>query len=186
MLGFARKWLSSFLLVCLTACITASGRTSDEKVLEKNLIARLPLSPKQLVLTFDDGPGELTGELLDFLKEEQISATFFVTGKIARNYLPLLERMYLKGHSIGNHTYSHQLPMPTGQTLIDELLKAHQIIKPFSKTGTYFFRPPGGAWEVGNARATAIPEFFKYIGPVFWDIGGVLENGHSGMLALPS
>jgi peptidoglycan/xylan/chitin deacetylase (PgdA/CDA1 family) len=176
---FPKKWSSSILLICISACITTSRRTSDEKVLEKNLIARLPLSPKQLILTFDDGPGELTGDLLDFLKEKQISATFFVTGSIARNNLRLLERMYLEGHTIGNHTYGHKIPMPTGSTLINDMLRAHQLIQPFSKTNTYFFRPPGGAWDSNDARATEIPEFSKYIGPVFWDIGGALENGYS-------
>lgn len=176
---FKRFVLLLTILVAISACLTWSRNDSSEKVLEKNLVYRLPLADKQLILTFDDGPGIKTEQLLKFLKEKGVKATFFVTGNIAKNNLGILEHMYRDGHIIGNHTFSHQLPMPTGQKLVNEILTAHKIIKPFSRSAVYFFRPPGGAWDSGDAAATALPDLKAYIGPIFWDLGGALENGHS-------
>ncbi len=56
-------------------------------------------------LTFDDGPSNHTGKILDILKKYDIKATFFVTGKpqLASTYKAIAEG----GHILANHTYSH-------------------------------------------------------------------------------
>jgi peptidoglycan/xylan/chitin deacetylase (PgdA/CDA1 family) len=167
------------IVVAISACLTMARNDSSEKVLEKNLVFRLPLEDKQLILTFDDGPGSKTPELLKFLKEKNIKATFFVTGTLAKSNLRILDQMQKDGHIIGNHTLTHALPMPTGQRLLKEIQDAHKIIKPFSNSDVYYFRPPGGAWDASDATTTAIPELKAYIGPIFWDIGGQLANGHA-------
>jgi len=161
------------------ACKKNQGTSSDEKVLEKNVIYRLPLEDKQLILTFDDGPGEKTPQLLDFLKAKNIKATFFVVGRIARYSKAILERMHNEGHIVANHTVAHELPMPSGAKLLSEIMNAHAIIQPFTKTGVYFFRPPGGSWDSSDALTTAVPALQKYVGPIYWDIGGELSGGHS-------
>ena len=55
-----------------------------------------------IYLTFDDGPSNLTGKILDILDEEGIKATFFVT-----NGGEYVKRAYNSGHTIALHTYSH-------------------------------------------------------------------------------
>ena len=55
-----------------------------------------------IYLTFDDGPSNLTGKILDILDEEGIKATFFVTK--GGEYV---KRAYNSGHTIALHTYSH-------------------------------------------------------------------------------
>ena len=57
-------------------------------------------------LTFDDGPYELTYKVLDILKENNVKATFFVLGKDANDRY---QRMVDEGHTIGNHTYYHNI-----------------------------------------------------------------------------
>ena len=59
---------------------------------------------KVIYLTFDDGPGPYTIELLDLLKQYGVKATFFVTGRGSRGEL---WRMYKEGHSIGMHSLTH-------------------------------------------------------------------------------
>lgn len=56
-------------------------------------------------LTFDDGPSDNTPKILDILKENNIKATFFVNGRPERKDTYL--RIINEGHTIGNHTYSH-------------------------------------------------------------------------------
>ena len=55
-----------------------------------------------IYLTFDDGPSNLTGRILDILDEENIKATFFVTR--GGEYV---KRAYNSGHTIALHTYTH-------------------------------------------------------------------------------
>jgi len=66
--------------------------------------------PKQTVayLTFDDGPSENTGAILDILNEYNVKATFFVVGKETDEAKALYKRIVDEGHTIGMHSYSHQ------------------------------------------------------------------------------
>lgn len=61
---------------------------------------------KVVYLTFDDGPSELTEDVLDILEQYDISATFFVTG-LNPNYFHLIKETEQRGHTIGMHTYTH-------------------------------------------------------------------------------
>lgn len=63
-----------------------------------------PDGKKIAYLTFDDGPSPNTVKILDILKQNNIKATFFVNGGRDAN---LYKRIATEGHSIGNHTYSH-------------------------------------------------------------------------------
>ncbi len=63
---------------------------------------------KSVFLTFDDGPSpEVTPWVLDQLDKYDAKATFFCIGKNAELYPELVEEIRKRGHSIGNHTYSH-------------------------------------------------------------------------------
>ena len=63
---------------------------------------------KTLYLTFDDGPSARTAEVLDILKENDVKATFFVTGQTSEEAQALMRRIVDEGHTIAVHTYSHQ------------------------------------------------------------------------------
>ena len=64
---------------------------------------------KIVALTFDDGPGPYTAELLDFLKQEGVRVTFFVLGTRVDSYPKLIRRMAAEGHEIGNHSNAHNM-----------------------------------------------------------------------------
>lgn len=71
--------------------------------------APLALGPKEVVLTFDDGPNpDTTPLILDTLRANCIAATFFVIGPAANSYPGLLRRELSEGHSIGGHTWNHE------------------------------------------------------------------------------
>ena len=64
---------------------------------------------KRIAITFDDGPHpRKTAEILDFLAENSVRATFFVVGENAKYYPDLIDREASEGHEIGNHTYHHK------------------------------------------------------------------------------
>ncbi len=77
-----------------------------------------PLPDKTAYLTFDDGPSEWTGDILDTLKAEGIHGTFFIcadwsprSDRINNNFIrfkDVLLRMIKERHVIGNHTIDHR------------------------------------------------------------------------------
>jgi peptidoglycan/xylan/chitin deacetylase (PgdA/CDA1 family) len=80
------------------------------RVGRKHFPTTLPLRPKELVLTFDDGPWPgTTPKILDALKHECVRATFFLLGRNVAPRPELARRELAEGHSVGHHTYSHPL-----------------------------------------------------------------------------
>jgi peptidoglycan/xylan/chitin deacetylase (PgdA/CDA1 family) len=61
-----------------------------------------------VALTFDDGPDpSSTPELLRLLEAHRACASFFVTGRKTRAYPGLIREILRKGHTLGNHSFSH-------------------------------------------------------------------------------
>jgi len=67
------------------------------------------LQPKEVVLTFDDGPlpGRTTA-ILAALEAQCTKATFFSVGKVAGGYPEILRDVAKAGHTIGAHTVNHK------------------------------------------------------------------------------
>ena len=63
---------------------------------------------KLIAITFDDGPGAYTAQLLDELAARDVKATFFVSGYRAANYPETLKRMVSEGHQLASHTQNHE------------------------------------------------------------------------------
>ena len=70
----------------------------------------LPLADREVVLTFDDGPlPPYTTRILDILAAECVKATYFLVGRMARNFPELVRRIYYEGHTVGTHSQNHPL-----------------------------------------------------------------------------
>ncbi|PSC02998.1 polysaccharide deacetylase [Alsobacter soli] len=78
----------------------------------KTYPAALPLGPKEVVLTFDDGPAPATTpRVLDALACEGAKATFFLIGRNAQAHPALVRRIRDEGHTLACHTWSHPWTM---------------------------------------------------------------------------
>ena len=64
-------------------------------------------SDREVWLTIDDGPTADTTALLDLLDETKVRATFFVKGALAEEHPDRIREMVRRGHTVGNHSYSH-------------------------------------------------------------------------------
>ncbi len=83
--------------------------TLNFNVEEPNSRQLWPPPQRIAYLTFDDGPSQrVTPLILNILSQENIKATFFVVGQQINKHPEILQRIHAEGHSIGNHTYSHQ------------------------------------------------------------------------------
>lgn len=100
--------------------------------------------PKELALTFDDGPDPVyTPKILDILKREHVSATFFVVGLHGEANPNLLRRIVQEGHEIGSHTFTHpDLSLVTRRQFSLELNATQRLIEGDTGTRTLLFRPP--------------------------------------------
>ncbi len=66
------------------------------------------LAPKEVVLTFDDGPiAGKTDKVLAILAARGVKATFLMVGQMARAYPATARKVAAAGHSIGSHTQDH-------------------------------------------------------------------------------
>ncbi len=78
------------------------------RVGRKSFPETLPLAPKEVVLTFDDGPWPVTtAAILDALKAECVRATFFLIGQNAQARPALVKRTLAEGHTIAHHSMTH-------------------------------------------------------------------------------
>lgn len=128
--------------------VLAVDAATTPRVGRKSFPATLPLGPKEVVLTFDDGPNPGTTErVLDALKRECVRATFFLIGKHAESHPALVRRTFADGHTIGNHSYSHpwlsQIMPERAQAEIDRGFAAIQAALGASHKMAKFFRFPG-------------------------------------------
>jgi peptidoglycan/xylan/chitin deacetylase (PgdA/CDA1 family) len=113
----------------------------------------LPLAPKEIVLTFDDGPWPgTTDRVLNALKHECVHATFFMLGRNAAAHPALAKRVLAEGHTIGHHTYKHPLltrmPIERAEAEIEHGIAAVEVAaydEPRGSPRTPFFRFPGFA-----------------------------------------
>lgn len=104
-------------------------------------------SHKTVYLTFDDGPSSITNRVLDILQKEDVKATFFVIGTKTEEGKSLLKRISDEGHSLGNHTYSHNYNYiyKSVDNFFSDLYKNENVI--YEATGTHpkIIRFPGGS-----------------------------------------
>ncbi|WP_448374418.1 polysaccharide deacetylase family protein [Fervidobacterium sp.] len=142
------------------------------------LYTKLPTEENVVLLTIDDGPGNYTGEILDFLKEHNIKAIFFVSGDTVKGYPDILKRQYEEGHEIGTHTFCHRSFYKLQKTatieemreiLISDLDKTESNIKEIlPEVKIRFLRMPEGYYRdwVGE-----IAQKYGYI-TMNWSVAG--------------
>lgn len=97
---------------------------------------------KVIWLTFDDGPEDgITEFVLNELEKYNYRATFFCRGDNAEKHPELMGMLKEKGHSIGNHTYSHLHAYKTkSKEYVADVEKAGKVLG-----SLILFRPPHGS-----------------------------------------
>jgi peptidoglycan/xylan/chitin deacetylase (PgdA/CDA1 family) len=98
---------------------------------------------KTIALTFDDGISDLTNNLLTYLSNNKIPATFFIIGNKINTYRAVLKRMYKLGFEIGCHTWDHpDLTLLTDDEIRLEISQTNNLIKQVTGKFPKYFRAP--------------------------------------------
>lgn len=99
-----------------------------------------------IALTFDDGPGPYTNELLDTLDQYGAKGTFFMIGSKVAARADVARRIHTSGHQLGNHSWSHPvLPQYSAEAIGSELDRTNSAITQATGTTPTIMRPPYGA-----------------------------------------
>lgn len=141
------------LLFCAPADLSAgiAGSTMPappERVLDGATIFRLGKNENLCAITFDDGPGPHTAELLEILKKYKVRATFFVVGTQVERRPDLVRLMHAEGHEVANHTYAHAtLRHQTEEEQATAIGNVQQLLEALG-VQSRFVRPPFGRYDL--------------------------------------
>jgi peptidoglycan/xylan/chitin deacetylase (PgdA/CDA1 family) len=100
---------------------------------------------KVVLLTFDDGPKDLTmiDSMLATLNKHHAKAIFFVNGYRIKAQPALLTKLFEAGQTIGNHSYDHiALGKETTAVIEKQITSVQAQVKELTGQAPRFFRPP--------------------------------------------
>lgn len=145
-----------------------------------------------IALTFDDGPGGPTGELLDILDANNARGTFFVLGQQAERNPSMIQRIQNSGHTVGNHTYDHQnLEQLSFADAAGQINRTGDIIQDITGVRPGIARAPYGAVNGNLAASLTMPFIGWSLDPQDWlyrdatHICNTVVNGaHAGGIIL--
>ena len=156
---------------------TEAAKTGWDGVTAEEMIAN-GQATKIVFLTFDDGPGPYTEELLDILAKYDVKATFFVTNNFIE-YNNMITREFRDGHSVAVHTYTHdyETVYTSEEAYWDDFNAMNDVVEELTGHRSDFFRFPGGAsnevsWQYNEGIMTRLTQqaIERGLDYVDWDV----------------
>jgi peptidoglycan/xylan/chitin deacetylase (PgdA/CDA1 family) len=138
--------IGAALVGLAAAGVAAHGTWHRNSWVFGTALNRLPGDARVVSITFDDGPNpRATPLILDVLRREGVSATFFVLGRHADRWPELVRRMADEGHQLGNHGYWHRkLHRRLPAYVRDDLTRGTDAIERACGIRPRHFRAPHG------------------------------------------
>ncbi len=157
---FAVYWQNIILVVALIVFLLFTGKfiiDQRDKFPDSDSVAAMSskaVTRKRAYLTFDDGPSDQTGEILDILKEYDVKATFFVIGRNER-YYPMYKRIVEEGHTLAIHSYSHEYSTiyASYDNFVNDVEELRKLLYDVTGVDCRYYRFPGGS----SNRVTQVP-----------------------------
>src|SRR5579859_9095 len=147
--------------------VAAENRGIDRTLAYTPYIRVAGRQHRELALTFDDGPGPYTPEIVRILERERAPATFFEIGLLERYFHDSTQEIVANGWAIGDHTFSHA-PMAR-LSMADQrrqLVSDADVLRRYGAAFPRLFRPPYGLW---NASTLALLRRYHML-MVLWTV----------------
>lgn len=156
---FAVYWQNIILVAALIVFLLFTGKfiiDQKDKFLDQDSVAAMSSKTdqenektetrKRAYLTFDDGPSDQTGEILDILNEYNVKATFFVIGRDER-YYPMYKRIVEEGHTLALHSYSHEYNTiyASYDNFVNDVEELRKLLYDVTGVDCRYYRFPGGS-----------------------------------------
>lgn len=124
-----------------------------------------------IAITFDDGPGKYTDELLSILVENDAKASFFVLGSNVEKYPEVIQKMEQLGFEIGNHTHNHvKLTQYPPEVIQQQVEGTNAALTNVLGHGAGLVRPPYGAVNETVRASLAYPFAFWSVDTLDWQL----------------
>jgi len=160
--------VSATMITLARANVVPESQTKTPELMRPLAISNLD-GQKLVALTFDDGPDPNTTNLLDILKQEKVSVTFFVLGQRLYRYGDVTARAYAEGHQIASHTTNHKdLTKLPPEKRWAEISGTVAAIENITGTKPTVMRPPYGAWNSAVMNDAGTPLILWSIDPRDW------------------
>jgi peptidoglycan/xylan/chitin deacetylase (PgdA/CDA1 family) len=136
----------------------------------------LPLKDHEVVITFDDGPlPPYSNIILETLASQCVKATYFLIGRMARQYPSMVRRIYNAGHTIGTHSENHplafrRLPIQRVKSEVEGGIVSVDAALGDPKALSPFFRIPG------LGKTSAIDDYLSSKQLVNWSADVVADD----------
>lgn len=145
-----------------------------------------------IALTFDDGPGEYTEELINCLVENNAKATFFMLGQNVEAYPEIAKELSDTGMELGNHSYSHPDLVTIGaDAAAQQVSNTDAALKAATGFEATVMRPPGGSFNDSVKAAIDHPLIIWSIDTRDWATKSedqtyqvVMDNAQDGSVVL--
>lgn len=135
-----------------------------DKTYENEDGSKVDKNKKIIALTFDDGPGPYTSNLVDILKNNKASATFFMLGKNINIYKDTVLKVHESGMEIGYHSYNHKnFKRQRLEVIKEEFEESNEALKSITGDTFHLIRPPYG--EINDKIKNALDASF-----ILWNI----------------
>ena len=152
------------------------GPASTEKLAQYDAFYLGDPGEPVLYLTFDAGyENGCTAQILDVLKDHQVSAAFFLVGNYMERNADLVRRMVGEGHIVGNHTMHHDdmSKISDRATFQKELTDLEDLFRETTgKDLPKYYRPPQGIYSEDNLKLAQEMGYKT----VFWSLAYVDWN----------
>lgn len=117
-------------------------------VLDPQAMAAIDPDRPVIALTFDDGPGPYTQQLLNILSANNARATFFVVGNRIKSYPEVMRAIAAQGSEIANHSWAHaDLADLDEQGIREQLQWTVDEVEKYTGIRPKLMRPPYGSMD---------------------------------------
>lgn len=172
--------------------IHKADSAGNSKLSARDSVWTIDPDKKMIALTFDDGPGPYTQDIVNQLDAYNATATFYVVGNRVASYKSPLKSAYKHGNEIGNHSWSHPMLTSLGYSGIQsEINRTDNAVKNVIGVKTKTMRPPGGAYNDTVKSAVGKPLIYWSIDTLDWKtrsksatINSVMNNASDGEIVL--
>ncbi|MFS0824343.1 polysaccharide deacetylase family protein [Bacillus sp. 1P02SD] len=108
---------------------------------------KLDQEENAIYLTFDDGPTNVSDELLDMLEDYQMKATFFMVGPKIKEYPKVVKRMHREGYGLALHGITHDVGeiYSSRYAPSEEMEENREILENVTEERSYIVRLPYGS-----------------------------------------
>lgn len=160
--------------------------------INKEYVFKEVVKDKLMALTFDDGPSDATGNILDVLKSYDAHATFFALGNRMKTYKVTLQRIVDEGHEVASHTYSHKdLSTLDEKGILNQINTTNVNFNSITGEKIKYVRPPYGSYNSKVLNTVSHPLIMWNIDTKDWDTrdakktaNTVIKKAFNGGIAL--